>query len=433
MLISNQLCVYGLWHLGSVISASMASLGVNVVGLDPDSKVIDQLSEGNAPIEEENLNALLLAGIKNSKLSFTNDINCIRSIGILWVTFDTPIDEDDNADVDYVINKVLMVINYLKKDAIILISSQIPVGTVSLIEDYCNKFGRNDISIAYSPENLRLGNAIDIFLNPDRIIIGIRRKSIVDRLTNLFSLFNCNIIWMSVESAEMTKHAINSFLAISVTFANEMASICELVGADAKQVEKGLKSEKRIGPFAYLSPGSAFSGGTLARDIAFMNNLAIKSNLKVPLLSSIKLSNDLHKNWIKRKLNSYFDCLNEKIITVWGLTYKPGTSTIRRSSSVELCNWLIDQGVKLRVHDPSLIELPKNWVKVTRFTEKEKSLIGSQSLIISTQWPEYKEVDVNEFNCLQNGFLVIDPNSFVKKLAPLDNLSYFSVGSIYHE
>ncbi|EQD40130.1 UDP-glucose 6-dehydrogenase, partial [mine drainage metagenome] len=226
------------------------------------------------------------------------------------------------------------------------------------------------LSFACSPENLRLGKALDVFLKPDRVVVGVRSVRDKERIGRLLQPITDRIEWMSVESSEMTKHAINAFLATSVVFANEIASVCEMVGADAKEVERGLKTEQRIGPKAYLSPGVAFAGGTLARDIEFLKVVSQEHQLSIPLLESVKTSNDQHKGWVRHKLKALFPNLNGVVIVVWGLTYKPGTDTLRRSLAVELCDWLIEQGAKVRVHDPAVKELPLEWNGlVQRFDE----------------------------------------------------------------
>jgi UDPglucose 6-dehydrogenase len=235
---------------------------------------------------------------------------------------------------------------------------------------------------------------------------------------------------MSVESAEMTKHAVNAFLAASVTFINEIASICELVGADAKEIERGLRTESRIGPRAYLSPGGSFAGGTLARDISFLNSVSAQQGLITPLLSSVKVSNAQHKHWVERKLHSLFPDLSVATIAVWGLTYKAGTDTLRRSPAVELCNWLISQGAKLCVHDPVVKELPQEWaVKVSRADDPVTALKDAHALVISTEWPQYKNISADAIANTAPRLAVLDANRFLPSLAGDARVRYVAVGT----
>jgi len=349
-----RVCVQGLWHLGSVTAASLASVGHDVVGLDADQKTIDGLSQGKAPLFEPGLDDLLQAGIAMGLLRFTSAIvEAASDAEVLWVAFDTPVDDDDRADVEFVLNMIKGVLPVLADRAVVLVSSQMPVGSIRKLEAFVLKnLPKKQLSFACSPENLRLGKALDVFLKPDRIVVGVRTEAARHKLEQLLMPITERIEWMSVESAEMTKHAINAFLATSVTFANEIASICELVGADAKEVERGLKSEMRIGPKAYLSPGGPFAGGTLARDIEFLGVASREKQLVTPLLSSVRASNDEHKNWVWRKLLERFPVLKGVKVAIWGLTYKPGTDTLRRSLAVELCDWLIEKEATVHVHDP---------------------------------------------------------------------------------
>jgi UDP-glucose 6-dehydrogenase len=238
----------------------------------------------------------------------------------------------------------------MRDGAVVIVSSQLPVGSVARLEAMAPK-----LRFAASPENLRLGKAIEVFTKPDRVIVGVRDDATKATVTKLFAPITDRIEWMSVESAEMTKHAINAFLALSVTFANELASVCERVGADAKEVERGLKTESRIGPKAYLAPGGAFAGGTLARDVAFLTALGKQHALVLPLLGGVRPSNEAHKHWPQRRLIDRLGEIAGKTIAVWGLTYKAGTDTLRRSASVELCRDLAARGAKVVAWDPALV------------------------------------------------------------------------------
>jgi UDPglucose 6-dehydrogenase len=283
-----KICIFGLWHLGSVISACIASKGHKVIGIDENLRNIKNLKNNKAPIFEPGLNKLIKKGLKSKKLIFTNDIKKANDAEILWVTFDTQVDINDNADVSFVEEQVKKIMPHLKKNVIILFSSQLPVGTIKKIQEFSKKnFPKKKFKFACSPENLKLGNALNVFLNPDRVIIGINDKKIKNILAQLFKPITKQIMWMKIESAEMTKHTINSFLATSIIFANEIASICEKVGANYLEIEKGIKSDSRIGQKAYLSAGKPIAGGTLLRDVNFLN----KKKNKIQFIVTITLLN----------------------------------------------------------------------------------------------------------------------------------------------
>ena len=276
--------VYGLWHLGCVTAACVSAAGNKVVGLDLDRKVVEDLRAGKPPLHEPGLAELIGGEAKAGRLSFTSETaEALLSADVLWVTFDTPVNERDEADVGSVRRGLEQVAPHIPRGCVVLISSQVPVGfTRELATDWKDR----GLRYAYSPENLRLGKAIEVFRNPERVVLGVSEASAREVLGNLFAPFTQRVEWMSVESAEMTKHALNAFLATSVTFANELARLCEAVGADAKEVERGLKSEGRIGPKAYLSPGAAFAGGTLARDLRFLTGFGKEFAVQTPLLQS---------------------------------------------------------------------------------------------------------------------------------------------------
>jgi len=425
-----KICVHGLWHLGLVTSACLASLGFEVVGIDPDSLLIKDLKNKKLPIFEPGLDELISSGLDNRNLKFElSSPSNLKEVELLWVTFDTPVDDDDKADVAFVENQVKKILPDLDINTVILISSQMPVLSVKKLEAYAAEhLSHKKFRFASSPENLRLGKAIDVFTNPDRIVVGVRDLETKEFLEKILFRITDKIEWMTVESAEMTKHAINAFLATSVTFANEIASICEMVHADAKDVERGLKTEARIGPKAYLSPGGPFAGGTLARDIEYLGAIGKLNHVPTPLISSVRLSNDEHKKWVRRKLVQKFQSMRDIKVALWGLTYKAGTDTLRRSLSVELCDWLIEQNAVIKVYDPVVKELPNHWSSVVMGSNAFDTLKDAQVLIIGTEWPEFKENADQILLTAKPDLVIIDANRYLgKSKAPL-HFNYISVG-----
>jgi len=425
-----KICVYGLWHLGSVTSACLAKAGHTVVGLDLNDVTINNLQDGKAPVSEPGLNALILENIQRKTLSFSSDpAAALAKTEVLWIGFDTPVDDEDNADVD-AIKKNFDKISALIPDQVkIIISSQVPVGfTRYLREGFRKEYPGKNVYFAYSPENLRLGKSLKTFLEPDRIIIGTDPGE-KEHFYPVFSLISDRLEWMGIESAEMTKHAINAFLATSICFANEVATLCEQAGANAKEVERGLKTEERIGPKAYLNPGNAFSGGTLARDVRFLQTMGKKNNLPIYLINSVLVSNDFQKNWVQRKCVDVLGDLNGKHITILGLTYKPGTDTLRRSMSVELCKWLKDMGSEVTAFDPAIHALPAELQPVISLApDIIGSLESADCVIIATEWPDFRNIDSDIITMMRRK-IVIDPNGFIEViLGDVQNIQYFAVG-----
>ena len=430
-----KVCVFGLWHLGAVTAACLADAGHEVVGLDFDDKVVAKLQAGEPPIFEPGLTDLIGRNLADKKLVFTSDAKAaLESAEIVWVTFDTPVDEHDHADVDFVTNQITQLFPYLARGAVVLISSQLPVGTTRrLSEFYKSTHAENPVSFAYSPENLRLGKAIEVFTKPDRVVVGLDERSQTEdeaSIASLLSPFTSSIEWMSIESAEMTKHALNAFLATSIAFINEVATICESVGADAKEVQRGLKSEGRIGPHAYLNPGAAFAGGTLARDIAFLNELGQRHNQPTLLMSAVQATNANHRLWTRRKLELLLGDLSNRTVAVWGLTYKPGTDTLRRSDAIALCRWLVEQGTRVQTHDPAVRCLPDYLTPPVVLAQNPQAALSSaEALVIATAWPEYR---LESADTVVNGMktpVVIDANRFLESTLGSDKrIKYASIG-----
>jgi UDPglucose 6-dehydrogenase len=416
--------VLGLWHLGSVTAACCAK-HFQVTGLDFDAANVANLNSGKAPLLEPGLNELLSSGIAAGKLSFTTDpkIACSKA-DVLWVTYDTPVNEEDESDVPFVLDNLGRALAHLPEGALVLISAQLPVGTCAQLEQKFPKF-----HFACSPENLRLGKAIDSFEKAERVIVGIRDETKKPLLEKLFAPFTSQILFMRTESAEMVKHALNSFLALSISFINEIARLCEQVGADAKEVSAGLKSEPRIGPKAYLGPGGPFAGGTLARDVVTLTKLANAKGETISVIPAIKQSNDLHRGWAFRRLRSRLGDLKGKTIAVLGLTYTTNTDTLRRSAAVELCQKLVTADARVVACDPAIKTLPPELSEVALANDVAAALQGADAAVVCTEWPQFRQADWAKIIPLMRQLVIVDANRFLEKeLKSVGSVEHLSVG-----
>ena len=429
-----KVCVYGLWHLGTVTAACLASRGIATVGLAETPAAAAELNGCKAPLFEPGLDALLAQGLQGGTLSFTDDVAAaVFSADLLWVNFDTPVDDDDVADVGYVLDRVRGTFPHLKDGAVVLISSQVPVGSTALLEhDFAAVAKGRKVSFAYSPENLRLGDAIRVFTEPERIVIGVRSDDARKVIEPVLKPFCQTLLWTRVESAEMVKHALNSYLATCVTFTNEIATICESVSADMSEVEAALRLDPRIGKKAYVRAGSAFGGGTLARDVQFLKAVAKDRNARVPVLTAVLESNDHHKGWVVRHLRRQLGALTGKRIGVLGLAYKAGTDAIRRSVAIEVIQELSAAGADVTVFDPKVSTLPEPLNSaVTIAVGIDAVFADSEAVVLATEWPEFRELDFAGLILRMKRALLIDQNAFAaKQLADMPGLEYIIAGKV---
>lgn len=431
--------VVGLWHLGCVTAACLADAGSQVIGIDPDRAIVEALSRGRPPVSEPGLAELLERNA--SRLQFTCEAGALASAPRAWVTFDTPVDDDDHADVTWVLAQSVELLAPLRAGSLVVVSSQLPVGSVAELRARCAaRRGDDDLRFACVPENLRLGGALECFRAQEEwIVAGVRSEPDRSELAEMLAPFCAHVQWMGVESAEMTKHARNGFLATSVAFINEVAEICESVGADAEEVARGLKRERRIGPRAYLAPGDAFAGGTLARDIGFLREAASRGGSPAHVFAGVAEGNAAHRRWARRKLlelladgeASEEGALGGMTVAIWGLTYKPGTDTLRRSSAIELCRWLAGAGACVRAHDPAVRALPADLAHaVALCSHPLDALAGADVLVICTPWPEYLEIPVEHMLSALARTQVIDPSGALRPtLGGRPDVRYVRVGA----
>jgi len=409
-----KVVVVGLWHLGSVTAACLAAAGIDTIGLDDDADCVAALARGEPPLYEPGLDDLVRAGLMAGRLAFTTNAAAVAAADVVWACHDTPVDDADRADVDDVVRRIESLFEHFRDGAVVLVSAQLPVGSVARLESVyaAGQTGRC-VSFACSPENLRLGRAIDAFQNPGRIVVGIRDRAARERLESLLGRFCDRLVWMSVESAEMVKHALNAFLATSITFTNEIAAICEQVGADAGEVEAGLRLDPRIGPNAYVRSGSAFAGGTLARDVNFLTTTARDRQIAVPVLDSILASNRAHAQWALSHLRRELGLLAGRTVGILGLAYKAGTGSLRRSSAIELVRALVGERAVVRAFDPQVARLPDEFAAVTLTPSALAAAQGADAVVVTTDWPEFRVLAADDIARMMAGTTVLDPGRFL--------------------
>ena len=429
---SERICVVGLWHLGCVVSACWAELGHSVIGWDESPRVVEELTRGSAPLFEPELNELIRKNLARGSLSFTTELrDSIASADVVLVAFDTPVDADDRLDLAPLDWTVRRLAPYLKDSTLVIISSQVPVGTCARWRAEIRRVsGKPRVEIACSPENLRLGDAIRCYLHPERVVVGADEESVLERVRLLFAPMKAQLLTMSLASAEMTKHALNSFLATSISLVNEIADLCKQTGADVLSVVSALRADPRVGPNVFLSPGFGFGGGTLARDIQILRQTARAGNLDTPLLDGVLKVNLARRSVALRRLTEHYGRVAGLQIGVLGLTYKAGTSTLRRSVALEVIRTLARAGATVRAFDPKadLAEL-EGLEEFEPAANAYEAARGASALVILTEWPEFKLLDFELVRSVMKQPLILDGKNLLADLRLRERgFDYLGVG-----
>lgn len=408
---NQKVCVIGIWHLGSVVSACLADLGYFVIGVDENPKRVKDLNNGIPPIFEPGLKELLTNNIALKKLSYSTDLNhAVEGASYILITFDTPVDENDELDLSLILNTTKELVNYLENGSTIIVSSQVPVGTCEQLKSLIKLNNPAlDFDIAYSPENLRLGEAIEVFKNPNRIVIGADSPVTLDKVEGFFAPVGAPVVRMNLRTAEMTKHALNALLATSISFANEIANLCDELGADALKVAEALHSDDRIGLKLPLQPGLSFAGGTLARDLKVLKKLGSSFGYETHLINGVLQVNEQQNKLVTRKLKRIYGSVKNLTIGILGLTYKANTSTLRRSAALEIIRDLTNSGAKVKAYDPrAALEEVRLHREFEFCADPYKVAANSDALVITTDWPEFKNLDFDMIKSVMNKPVIID-------------------------
>lgn len=413
------------------MSAVFAEAGHDVVAYDERS-IVEGIEGGVLPVAEPGLLELSERERRAGRLRYSADAAGLRDCDILWVTFDTKVADDGSADTAEVIERTVALFGSLRPETLVVVSSQLPVGSIAELEARAAASVPNArLHFAYYPENLRLGSSLAYVRDVDRFVVGVRSEDDARTLVAAFAPLTDRIEVMSVESAEMTKHALNAFLATSVAFINEIAGYCEVTGADAREVERGLKSDLRIGKRAYLRAGGAFAGGTLARDVGYLIDGERRRGLQPYLLEGVRAANDYHATWMQRR---YLETLGEperRTVALLGLTYKPGTDTLRASTAVAFARWFASRGGRPRAYDPAVRALPSDLDGIIELTSSaEAALEAVDAAFVTTEWPEFRDISAETFESAMRESNVFDPgryleNTFVNR----ERIRYFAIGA----
>ena len=396
-----KIVIAGTGYVGLVTGACLSEVGIDVVCIDVDQTKINELKNGQVPIFEPGLEEILHRNIKRNRLNFSTNLEeAIVDAEVVFIAVGTPPAEDGNADLSYVLNVARDCGKYMNSYLLIVTKSTVPVGSSEKIkniiqEELDNRKLKIDFDVASNPEFLKQGAAVEDFLKPDRIVIGVDSERAGDIMKKLYKQFTLNghpIIFMDIVSAEMTKYAANSMLATKISFMNDIANLCELTGADVNMVREGIGSDPRIGS-KFINSGIGYGGSCFPKDIKALIHTAGKYNYDLRLLKAVEAINNDQKLTLFKKIMKYFSGnISGKTIAVWGLSFKPQTDDMRDAPSVIIIKKLLEAGAKIRAFDPAA----KNEAfkifgnSISYCNDQYEALYEADCLAVITEWPEFR-------------------------------------------
>ncbi|MBP1617622.1 MAG: UDP-glucose 6-dehydrogenase [Bacteroidetes bacterium] len=396
-----NIAIVGTGYVGLVSGTCFAEMGVDVTCVDIDQNKIDKLIQGQIPIYEPGLEEMVLRNYKEGRLHFTTDITtCLDNVDIVFSAVGTPPDEDGSADLKYVLEVARTVGRNMNKYVVLVTKSTVPVGTAqkvkSVIQDELDKRGV-DISfdVASNPEFLKEGAAVKDFMSPDRVVVGAesgRARELMSSLYRPLLLNNFRVIFTDIPSAEMIKYAANSMLATRISFMNDIANLCEIVGADVNMVRKGIGSDSRIGS-KFLYPGCGYGGSCFPKDVKALIKTAEKSGYSMSVLKAVEEVNEYQKSVLFNKLSQYYqEDLKGKTIALWGLAFKPETDDMREATSLVTVDLLLQAGCKVRVYDPVAMEECERRIGDVVYYAHDMydALLNADAMLLITEWKQFR-------------------------------------------
>ena len=409
-----KVCVIGTGYVGLVVGTCLAEMGNDVICVDNNEEKLKQLHQGIIPIYEPGLEELIKVNVSENRLTFTSDIkNAVANSLVCFIAVGTPQGEDGSADLKYVQEVAKSIGQSIKQYTVVIGKSTVPVGTADMVTKIIKEQTDVEFDVVSNPEFLKQGAAVDDFLKPDRVVIGSNSQRASEIMQELYAPFlrtGNPVIMMDVKSAEMTKYAANSFLAVKISYANEIANICEKVGANAEMVRIGMCADKRIGS-QFLFPGLGYGGSCFPKDVKALTKTAVDNNCDYSLL---KAADDINKRqrklFIDKIVNVFGEDLSGKTIAVWGLAFKPKTNDMREAPAITIINDLLQRGAKVQAYDPKAFDLAKFYFgdKITYSKSSYEALNGADCMLLLTEWNEFRRPDFERIKSLLKNPVIFD-------------------------
>ena len=437
-----KIAIVGTGYVGLVTGTCFSEMGMNVHCIDIDSAKIENLKKGIIPIYEPGLDDMVVRNYQAGRLQFSTDLkDILNDVDIVFCAVGTPSDQDGSADLKYVLEVAKTIGKHLTKYILVVTKSTVPVGTANLvkktIQDELDKRGLSDLifDVASNPEFLKEGTAIADFMHPDRVVVGVesdRAKEVMDRLYKPFTINNYRMIYTDIPSAEMIKYAANAMLATRISFMNDIANLCEIVGADVNMVRAGIGSDNRIGK-KFLYSGCGYGGSCFPKDVKALIKTAEDNGYSMQVLKSVDAVNEYQKTILFKKLNNYYrGDLKGKTVALWGLSFKPKTDDLREAPSLVLIKMLLESGVKVRAYDPIAIDEAKKYIgnKIEYANDIYDATLDADAILLVTEWNEFRLPSWSAIKKIVKTPLVIDGRNIYNGNELRDmGFEYISIGS----
>ncbi len=430
-----HIAVVGSGYVGLVAATCLSEMGNDVICVDNNREKIDNLKRGILPIYEPGLSPMIERNTAENRLTFTTDIEqAVKESSIIFIAVGTPSDEDGSADLKHVLSVASDIAKYMDGPRIVVNKSTVPVGTADLVREKIHDISEFDVHVVSNPEFLKEGSALDDFMKPDRVVIGTDSAEVAEVMKELYSSFvrtNNPVLVMSNRSAEMTKYVANSLLATRISFMNEIANMCELVGADVHDIRMGIGSDRRIGT-SFLFPGAGFGGSCFPKDIRALQKTALENGVELKVLKAVTEVNQNQKRLLVRKVSEHFgDDLKDVKIGVWGISFKPNTDDIREAPAITLINGLLERGAGVSVYDPQAMQNASDIFgdSVRYASSVYDAVSGADAMVLVTEWTEFREPDFPRMSKIMRKPVIFDGRN-VFNPAKLESMgfTYYGIG-----
>ena len=405
-----KIAIIGTGYVGLASAVGFAHLGHEVVGIDIDKAKIAKLSSGQSPIFEKDIEVFLKKSLKKKKIAFTSDYSKVAGSQFVFLCLPTPQLDDGAADVSFILESTKMLSRHLKKSSTVVIKSTVPVNTWKLVKENIN---REDVSVVSNPEFLREGTALQDFFKPDRIVVGCTDEVKATEVARLYKAKKAKVVFTDNTSAEIIKYASNSFLAIKLSFVNEIAAYAESTDANALEVLNAMGLDKRIGK-DFLKPGPGWGGMCFPKDVSALKESAREKNVPIPLLDAALESNlKAHARIVDKCKKALGGSLKDKKISVWGLSFKANTDDTRFSPAISVIELLLAEGAQIKAFDPIVKGVENLSIEVS--DDVKKNVTGADAIVLLTEWQEFKEIDPKKISDLMNQKIIIDSRNLLHK------------------